>query len=205
MRPRRKSNAVQETPGIENRRRRRQGILKKNDPRSRGIFWIVDTPAGNNHTPFILNFSADFPARGAKGEFSPVYQQHSQAIVFHVTRSPVTFTVSHGIPGAAGSDRTFAGRTCPIWGEAGGPRRLADVGGVPGAGFGGTAGGGSQILAVHRSCFPRFPAACGRFEPADPLVSRFGASSTRSLTFAPRSEPPRGRAPGAQTIWMRPG
>eukprot|EP00661_Eupelagonemidae_sp_cell13_P019834 gene19834-biopygen5532 len=120
---------------------------------------------------------------------------------------PVLIGRSQGGPVLSGVpvDRTFAGRTCPIWGEAGGPRRLADVGGVPGAGFGGTAGGGSQILAVHRSCFPRFPAACGRFEPADPLVSRFGASSTRSLTFAPRSEPPRGRAPGAQTIWMRPG
>eukprot|EP00661_Eupelagonemidae_sp_cell13_P009653 gene9653-biopygen10756 len=57
-----------------------------------------------------------------------------------------------------------------------------------------------DTIGVSLGCFPRFPAACGRFEPADRFFSRFGASSTRSLAFAPRSEP-RGRAPGAQTIW----
>eukprot|EP00661_Eupelagonemidae_sp_cell13_P005486 gene5487-biopygen1165 len=54
-------------------------------------------------------------------------------------------------------------------------------------------------------CCSRFPGRVRAFEPAGRLFPRFGASSTRSLAFAPRSEPPRGCAPGAQTIWMRSG
>eukprot|EP00661_Eupelagonemidae_sp_cell13_P004824 gene4824-biopygen10075 len=59
----------------------------------------------------------------------------------------------------------------------------------------------AKVSAVFRD----LPAACGRFEPANRLFPRFGASSTQSLAFAPRNEPPRGRAPSAQTIWIRLG
>eukprot|EP00661_Eupelagonemidae_sp_cell13_P024758 gene24758-biopygen19447 len=63
----------------------------------------------------------------------------------------------------------------------------------------------TDTIGESLGCFPRFPDACGRFEPADRFFSRFGASSTRSLASGPRSEPPRGRAPGAQPVWMRSG
>eukprot|EP00661_Eupelagonemidae_sp_cell13_P005696 gene5696-biopygen14804 len=112
------------------------------------------------------------------------------------------------------------GRLCAKWAPVGGAKVAVKPTGSAGRARGfGVAGGAA---GVER----RFPngrghdqthtlgerLGCWIVRPRAGVSSRrtgfflcFGASPTRSLAFAPRSEPPRGRAPGAQTKWMLSG